>query len=50
MVMRMVVAVIAVGIRVVMMKILDAFLALAATAGAAHQTTSISLSRIWSPP
>ena len=50
MVMRIAVAVIAVGIRMVMMKILDPLLALAAAAGAAHQTTSISLRRISSPP
>jgi hypothetical protein len=37
-------------VRLVRMQILDSFVALAATAGAAHHTTSISLSRISSPP
>ena len=37
-------------VRLVKMKILDPLLALAAAAGTAHQTTSISLRRISSPP
>jgi hypothetical protein len=37
-------------VRLVRMKVLDPLLALAAAAGAAHQTTSISLRRISSPP
>ena len=37
-------------VRVVKMNILDPLLTLAATADAAHHTTSISLSRISSPP
>ena len=51
MVVFMLVAMGAVGMlmRVVVRNILDPLLALAATAGAAHQTTSISLSRISSP-
>jgi len=37
-------------VRFTMMQILDPLFALAAAAGAAHHTTSISLSRISSPP
>ena len=37
-------------VRVIVTKILDPLFALAATAGATHHTTSISLSRISSPP
>ena len=43
-------AVIGMIVRLVKMNILDPLLALAAAAGAAHQTTSISLRRISSPP
>ena len=51
MIVRMCVAMIAVGVVVrVIVNIFDPLVALAATADAAHHTTSISLSRIASPP